>query len=155
MDCNAFAIVSHIVHYYVHHSFVFPHLPIICPPAIAETLPHTGSTVSTLDITNLQNSIHRYYYQGLALSTQRLYSTGQAHYHLFCCQLHCLPLPSTEHILLLFVAYLANEGLQLIKVYLSALHNLHVATGNHQISASQLMPRMEQVLHGIKQTQAS
>ena len=122
-----------------------------------ETLPHTSSNLSTLDITNLQNSIHRYYYQGLALSTQRLYSTGQARYHSFCHQLHCLPLPSTEHILLLFVAHLVNEGLvySTIKVYLSALHNLHVATGHHQIFASQLKPRLEQVLCSIKRTEAS
>ena len=87
MDCNAFVIMSH--HSLVHSSSVctFPHLPITFPPAMAETLPHIGSTLSTLDITNLQNSIHRYYYQGLALSTQRLYSTGQARYHSFCRQL--------------------------------------------------------------------
>ena len=55
------------------------------------------------------------------------------------------------------MAHLANEGLaySTIKVYLSAICNRHIATGHHQIFASQLTPRVEPVLQGIKQTQAS
>ena len=88
---------------------------------------------------------------------QKLYSTGQVRYHAFCQQLHCSPLPSTEQLLLLLVAYLANEGPahSTIKVYLSALCNLHIITGHRQTFASQLTTRLEQVLQGIKRTQAS
>ena len=88
---------------------------------------------------------------------QRLYSTGQAHYHAFCQQLHCSPLSFTEQLLLLLVAHLANEGLahSTIKVYLSALLNLHITTVHCQTFASQLTPRLEQVLQGIKRAQAS
>ena len=86
--------------------------------------------------------------------TQRLYRTGQARYHSFCQKLHRSPLPQ---LLLLFVANLANEGLahSTIKVYLSAIRNHHIATGHHQTFASQLTPRVEQVLQGVKRTQAS
>ena len=44
-----------------------------------------------------------------------------------------------------FVAHLTNEGLahSTIKVYLSAIYNLHITTGHHQASASQLVPRVE------------
>ena len=78
----------------------------------------TGRT-STLDITNLETSVNIYYHQGLSLSTQRLYSTGQTRYYSFCQQLNCSSLTSTEQLLLLFVAHLANEGLAhaTIKVY--------------------------------------
>ena len=90
------------------------------------------------------------------MSTQRLYSTGQARYYSFCLQLKHSPLPSTEQVLLLFVAHLANEGLahSTIKVYLSALRNLHITTGHYRAFASQLTPRVELVLQGIKHTQA-
>ena len=41
-----------------------------------------------------------------------------------------------------------------IKVYISAIRNLHVASRQHQHFANQLTPRLEQVLHGIKREQA-
>jgi len=51
----------------------------------------------------------------------------------------------------------ANDGLahSTIKVYLSVLCNFHVATGYYHIFTGQLPPRLEQVLRGIKKTQAS
>jgi len=54
-----------------------------------------------------------------------------------------IPSIGTEEVLLLFVAHLANEKLaySTIKVYLSVLRNLHVATGYHQTFASQLTPK--------------
>ena len=77
-------------------------------------------------------------------------------YYSFCQKLHRFPLPSAEQLLLLPVAHLANEGLahSTIKVYLS-IRNRHIATDHHQTFASQLTPRIKQVLQGIKQTQAS
>ena len=59
-------------------------------------------------------------------------------------------------ILLSFAAYLAKHNItrSTIKVYISAIHNLHVASWQHQHFANQLIPRLEQVLHGIKREQA-
>ena len=40
-----------------------------------------------------------------------------------------------------------------IKVYLPAVRNMHVATGYQSIYSSQLTPRLQQILKGIKKTQ--
>lgn len=55
------------------------------------------------------------------------------------------------------VSHLAREGLthQSIKVYLSAVCNLHVSAGLHQVFAQSLTPRLEMVLKGIKKEKAS
>ena len=113
--------------------------PVIPGPFVITKAPSlASSTVATLDITNFQRSVQTYYHQGL----QRLYGTGQACYYSFCQQLKHFPLTSTEQVSLLLVAHLANEGLthSTIKVYLSALCNLHIAIGYHQAFASQLTP---------------
>ena len=54
--------------------------------------------------------------------------------------------------MLLFVGHLAEDGLthQSIKVYLSAVRNLHVSAGLHDHFSRQMTPRVEQVLKGIK-----
>ena len=54
--------------------------------------------------------------------------------------------------MLMFVSHLAQEGLahSSIKVYLSAIRNLHVSTGLHNEFAEQLTPRLQLVLKGIK-----
>ena len=39
-------------------------------------------------------------------------------------------------------------------MYISAIHNLHIASGKHHHFANQLTPWLEQVLHGIKREQA-
>ena len=48
-----------------------------------------------------------------------------------------------------------NLSLSTIKVYVSAIRNLHVATGKHTHFSSQLTPRVQQVLTGIQRDQAS
>lgn len=56
----------------------------------------------------------------------------------------------------MFVSYLAQQGLthQSIKVYLSAVRNLHVSMGLHEEFSKQLTPRLELVLKGIKKEKA-
>ena len=57
----------------------------------------------------------------------------------------------------MFVGHLAQQGLshQTIKVYLSAVRNLHVTAGLHQEFSGQLTPRLEMVLKGIKKDKAA
>ena len=57
----------------------------------------------------------------------------------------------------MFVSHLAQQGLthQTIKVYLSAVRNLHVTAGLHNQFAAQLTPRLEMVLKGIKKDKAA
>ena len=59
--------------------------------------------------------------------------------------------------MLMFVSHLANKGLALssIKVYLSAIRNLHVEAGLHAERESQLTPRLQLVLRGIKRAKAT
>ena len=58
--------------------------------------------------------------------------------------------------MLMFVSHLAQQGLshQSIKVYLSAVRNLHVSMGLHEEFSKQLTPRLELVLKGIKKEKA-
>ena len=58
--------------------------------------------------------------------------------------------------MLSFSAYLAKQNItySTIKVYISAIRNLHVASGQHHHFTDQLTPRLEQVLRGIKKEQS-
>ena len=58
--------------------------------------------------------------------------------------------------MLSFSAYLAKQNItySTIKVYISAICNLHVASGQHRHFTDQLTPHLEQVLRGIKKEQS-
>ena len=75
----------------------------------------------------------------------------------FCQQISHTPIPTSESTLLLYLAHMGKRNLSLstIKVYVSAIRNLHVATGKHTHFSSQLTPRVQQVLTGIQRDQAS
>ena len=47
-----------------------------------------------------------------------------------------------------------NLAHKTIKVYLSAVRNLHITSGHFKAFESQLSPRLEQILKGIKSSQA-
>ena len=96
-----------------------------------------------------------YYFQnGLAASTQRSYNSGKRRYLKFCQIKGSAPVPASEHQLCQFVAFLANENLchNTIKSYLAAIRHLHIAEGAGDPGMSN-MPRLEQVVKGIKVTQ--
>ena len=97
-----------------------------------------------------------YYRQGLANSTHHSYKVAMTLYNSLCHLISHTPIPTFEHTLLLFTAYLGQRNLaySTIKVYLSAVRNLHVAAGMHQTFSSQLTPRVQQVLRGIQKTLA-
>ena len=56
---------------------------------------------------------------------------------------------------MMFASYLAKGGLshQTIKVYLSAVRNLHVTKGQHLDYMAALTPCLEMVLKGIRKNQ--
>ena len=109
-----------------------------------------------LDLTTLQEALQSYYHQGLAASTHRTYSVGTQNYLSFCKQMHSPPLPTSEQTLLLYITHLGQLNLahKTIKVYLSAVRNLHLTSGHFKVFESQLSPRLERVLKGIKSSQA-
>ena len=90
----------------------------------------------------------------LAPSTQKSYKSAQKRFTLFCRDAGASPLPVSEELLCFYVAFLAKEGLvhSSIKSYLSGLRHLQISFGfPDPFSAS--MPRLEQVLRGIKVNQ--
>ena len=105
-----------------------------------------------MDITSLQTALQGYYQKGLAKSTHKSYQAGQKRYLTFCSEVKRSAVPTTEETLLLFVTHLAQHELThaTIKVYLSAVRNLHVTAGLHNEFSAHLTPRLEMVLRGIK-----
>jgi hypothetical protein len=65
---------------------------------------------------------------GLKSNTHRTYNYAQQRYLSFCELYKLAPLPATEDVLLLYVAFLYDQGLKgsTIRVYLAAIHSLHV-----------------------------
>jgi len=107
-------------------------------------------------ITHLHNLANKFLREGLASSTRRTYAAGQKRYYSFCTATKCHPLPTKEATLVLFSTHLAanNTCYSTIKVYLSAIRQLHVLAGFHEHFNLQLTPRLQQVLRGIKKHQA-
>ena len=68
-----------------------------------------------------------------------------------------IPIPTLENTLLLFAAYLAlSDSVHTsIKVYFSAIGNLHSSHSQHDAYHKVLTPHLEQVLCGIKREQSS
>ena len=97
----------------------------------------------------------QYFLQGLAPATQRTYDSAKRRYLALCQLLKSPAVPASEHQLCLFAAFLAQDGLlhRTIKCYLSAVRHLHISRGSPDPGISN-MPRLEQVLKGIKAVQA-
>ena len=91
---------------------------------------------------------------GLAPSTHEVYTSAQKWYSDLC-ELHQLQLlPASELHICKFVSYLADSNVShtFIKVYLSALRQFHIANEYPDPKIGD-MPKMEQVLRGIKREQ--
>ena len=75
----------------------------------------------------------------------------------FCSSTQRQTVPTSESTLLLFVSHLAKSSLGhgTIKVYLSAVRHMHVSCGKHTEFSTQLSPRLQQVIKGIKKTQSA
>ena len=99
--------------------------------------------------------MEQYFSSGLAVSTQKVYSSAINQYVKFCNQF-LLPLtPASEQLLCRFVTYLAIKHISAssLKVYLSAVHQLHLQHGCSPPAVGD-MPRLQQVLRGIRISQA-
>ena len=81
------------------------------------------------DICKLEEDVQRYFEDGLASSTRKMYQTGINRFYTFCnsYSIHN-PLPASESTLCLFVSHLANNGLArgTVKTYMSAVRYLHI-----------------------------
>ena len=63
------------------------------------------------DFSKLQIAVQQYFVNGLAPSTRKSHYVGQSRYHHFCQQLNVTPIPTSEKVLLMFIAHLAKEGI--------------------------------------------
>ena len=96
-----------------------------------------------------------FFRNGLAESTQRSYNSAKRQYIHFCKSHNMSPIPASERQLGQYVSYLALANLahSTIKCYLAAVRHLHIAEGAADPQISR-MARLEQILRGIKLTQA-
>lgn len=108
-----------------------------------------------MDVQELDQSVEFYFQNGLAGSTRKTYSSAKHRYAKFCSEKGFSPLPTSENLLCRYVSSLANENIShnTIKCYLSAIRHLHIEQGFGDPNISE-MARLEQVLKGIKSTQA-
>ena len=98
----------------------------------------------------------QFFRAGLATSTRNTYNAAQQRFLKFCSATKSHPIPATEAALALFATHLASINLSYttIKVYLSAMRNLHVSEGYHERFNLQLTPRLQLVLRGIRKHQS-
>lgn len=111
---------------------------------------------ATAGTTHLHGLANEFLREGLAASTRHTYAAGQKRYYNFCAAEKYQPLPAKEATLVLFSTHMAANNIcySTIKVYLSAIRQLHVLAGSHEHFNLQLTPRLQQVLRGIKKHQA-
>ena len=91
----------------------------------------SGTPLCNLDITYLQQMAQTYYDNAIVDNTKSTYSMGQKRFVSFCESTKLKPMPVSESTLLLFVAHLTSTNIfhATIKVYLSAIHYMHVTAG--------------------------
>ena len=99
--------------------------------------------------------MEHYFQSGLATSTRRTYQSAQTRFRDFCRASHSLPVPTSEQQLCRYVAHLAGDNLSYttVKTYLAAVRQLQVAEGWGDPEMNK-MPRLAQVIRGIKAAQA-
>ena len=105
-----------------------------------------------LDISHLEATVQLYCEQGLAETTRNTYKAGIKRFKEFCMSYSIVtPLPVSQHLVCLFVGYLASIGLShsTIKTYLSALRHLQIINdfGDPMWAT---MPKLKLVERGIR-----
>ena len=114
-------------------------------PFFVDTYLQPSSHLSKLHV-----AMERYYSLGLSPAIQRSYKAGLKQYTFFCLQTHLSTIPASEHTLLLFATHLELLILtySTIKVYMAAVRNARVTTGNHGTFDKQLTPRLNRLMRG-------
>ena len=107
-------------------------------------------------IGHLHTMANQFFIDGLATSTRSTYNDGQRKFINFCTATKLHSVPASEATLVLFATHLEKGNILhvTIKVYLAAVRHIHVSTGLHEFFNSQLIPRLQLVLIGIKKCQA-
>ena len=84
-----------------------------------------------LDVSAMAPSVQRYFQDGLATSTRRVYGSAMKRFSTFCGYRVTYPFPVSEFVLCAFAAYLADQNLspQTIKSYVTAIRNTQLLLG--------------------------
>ena len=104
--------------------------------------PHLTTSITTTNHNTSQHRLHipllspavHHYYQ--ATSRHKSYQAAIHQYLTFCDQIKQTSMPTNEYTLLLYIcSSYGKKGLShsTIRVYLSAIRNLHVAKGQHNL----------------------
>ena len=89
--------------------------------------------------------------------SRNIYAAGKERYTNFCKSTRVPVILTTEYTLILFLTDLATAYIfqATIKVYLSAVQNLHVSKHFHYEFTQRLTPQLQLILRNIKKLQAS
>ena len=110
-----------------------------------------GGDTTRLALAHLEDQAEVYMKNGIATSTQKVYSCAHRLFLDFCSRLNRVPLPASEATIILFVTELAQSRAQTtIKSYLSGVHHLHITQGFP--NPLENCHRLDLVLKGIKRT---
>ena len=122
-------------------------------PIRSSSVASSGET--RLVLASLDRSVDRYFSSGLASSTTKVYSAALNRYYKFCNLYSLSATPASEQLLCRFVSYLALDHVSAnsLRVYLSAVRQLHLQC-HLPPPVIAAMPRLQQVLRGIKISQA-
>ena len=102
-----------------------------------------------LALSFLESQAQEYLKNGIAGSTQKVYSVAQHLYLEFCSRLNFTPMPASEAMLILFVTELAQtRAHSTIKTYLAGVRHLHILHDFQNPRPDN--PRLELVLKGIQ-----
>ena len=114
-----------------------------------------------------------FFNNGLTANTRSTYSTDQQQFKAFCQAINASTLPASPATLTLFITHLATKNIfyktikvlslsstlhaylsKHIKVYLSAVHHMHISASMFSDFSQQLTPRLQLTRKGIQQSQA-
>ena len=117
------------------------------------TVPAADIRETRLDILILEEMAEDYLQSGITPNTAKAYRSAQTRYLTFCQQINKPPLPASEHLLILYVAELAQSvSHATIRSYLSAVQHLHIINGWSNPLTDAL--RLDSTLGGIHREQS-
>lgn len=149
------------VHNEIPDALSFSLAGVLAPSTSSKPSAHAtpAAAPGSVNLSTLQERCVSFLLHGLATSTYKFYASAQRKCYKFCVQAGKLqangsPCPADEWTLCLSATFLADSlRAASIKVYLSAVHSLHIEYGFPDSFLN--FPRLQRVVRGIKCLQGS
>ena len=149
------------VHNEIADALSFSLAGVLAPSTSSKPSAHAtpAAAPGSVNLSTLQERCVSFLLHGLATSTYKFYASAQRKCYKFCVQAGKLqangsPCPADEWTLCLSATFLADSlRAASIKVYLSAVHSLHIEYGFPDSFLN--FPRLQRVVRGIKCLQGS